>query len=92
MANADEILRFKGRPETLVGVRCRGCGRLMGWGTGQPLVRLFCSPECAFDGPLGDNEERNDCIREAVVAGWTTTKAAASWGLTRQRVNQVLNK
>ena len=87
-----DVLRFKGQEQGLVAVRCRGCGGVMGWGTGQPLVRVFCSPACAFEGPLGDNEERNDCIREAVAAGWTTTKAATTWGLTRQRVNQVLNK
>lgn len=88
----ERIIVFKDSNEALVPIRCRGNGEQMGWGTGKPLVRVYCSPECAFDGPLDEHEERNDCIREAVAAGWTTGRAAVNWNLTRQRVNQVLSK
>jgi hypothetical protein len=73
-------------------IRCRGCGRVMGWGTAPlPGIRLFCSAPCAIEGqPIGDNERRNDLIRQAVASGWTATKAGNYFGLSRQRVNQFL--
>jgi hypothetical protein len=81
--------------QALFPVRCRGCGQGMGWGTAlQPGISLFCSPVCGYDGPLGyverRNERRNDHIRNAVASGWTATKAAMHFGISRQRVNQML--
>jgi len=76
--------------EGLVPVRCRGCGRQFGLGTGPPGVRVYCSLECAYAGPLGENERRNHLIRSLVACGWTTAKVADRFGISRQRVNQML--
>lgn len=62
----------------------------MGLGTGPPGVRVYCSMRCVYNGPMPDNCERNHLIRHAVAAGWTTAKAAAWFGISRQRVNQML--
>lgn len=76
--------------QTLFPFHCRGCGQVMGWGTGPLGVRVYCSASCAGDGPLGENEERNDLIRNVVAAGWTTAKTGEVFGISRQRVNQML--
>lgn len=78
------------RADALSPLRCRGCNRQMGWGTGPPGVRIYCSTECAYAGPLGENEERNHLIRHLVATGWTTAKVADRFGISRQRVNQML--
>ncbi|HET7110263.1 MAG TPA: hypothetical protein VFI41_05290 [Gemmatimonadales bacterium] len=76
--------------QTLIPIHCRGCGQQIGWGTGAPGVRMFCSPRCAAMGPIPDNCERNHLIRHTVAAGWTTAKTAEHFGISRQRVNQML--
>jgi hypothetical protein len=81
--------------QLLFPVRCRGCGQSMGWGTSPlPGISLYCSTACGYDGPLGvnerRNERRNDHIRNAQRLGWTATKAATHFGISRQRVNQML--
>lgn len=83
-------LTFKNGSPTLIPFRCRGCGQAMGWGTGLPLVRVYCSAVCGYDGPLSDNEQRDDMIRNAVAVGMSTKRASEVFLLTRQRVNQVL--
>lgn len=76
--------------EYLSSIRCRGCGQRMGWGTGAPGVRVYCTPRCAYNGPIPENCERNHLIRHVVAAGWTTAKTAERFGISRQRVNQML--
>lgn len=76
--------------EELVPLRCRSCARQMGLVTGPPGVRVYCSVRCAYNGPLGENVERNHLIRHLVAAGWTTAKTADCFGISRQRVNQML--
>ena len=68
--------------QLLFPIRCRGCGRRMGWGTSEfPGIRLYCSEPCAIEAqPIGENERRNDLIRHAVAAGWTATKTAEYFG------------
>lgn len=89
-ATAAADLLADDRGQTITPFHCRGCGQFMGWSTGPLGVRVVCSPECGYDGPLGENEERNDLIRNAVAAGWTTAKTAEFFGISRQRVNQML--
>lgn len=73
-------------------IRCRGCHQAFAWGTGAPGVRVYCSGRCAYNGPMGENEERNHLLRHVVAAGWTAAKTANWFGLSRQRVNQMLNR
>jgi hypothetical protein len=92
-----DIAIFEDREgQVLFPVRCRGCGQAMGWGSYKdPGISLYCSSACAWEGPLGiterRNERRNDHIRNAHRCyGWTPTKVAMHFGISRQRVNQLL--
>jgi gamma-glutamyl-gamma-aminobutyrate hydrolase PuuD len=77
----------------LVGVRCRGCLRLVAKSHGHPMHKLFCSDLCAADYPVVENTERDDVI-EAVARsrGWTATSVALHFELTRQRAQQILTE
>lgn len=77
----------------LIGVRCRGCLRLIARSHGHPMHKLFCSDVCAADFPVLENTERDDVI-EAVSRGrgWTATRVALHFELTRQRAQQILQE
>ncbi len=78
----------------LVEFRCRGCRRRMGYTTtGQPEKRVFCSLVCAVDGPASENEERDALIRElGNVRRWTAQRLAGTFDVSRQRVQQILQR
>ena len=75
-------------------LRCRGCGRLIGYTTRpQPVPAQCTDPFCVIDPPVGPNEERDSLITHLVdVEGLTPEAVGEVFGLTRQRVSQVLGK
>jgi len=76
-----------------VDVRCRGCGRRMGVGHGHPMHKLFCSEMCASDFPVFENTERDDVLEYLVRKnGWNAARIAMSFGVSRQRAQQILNE
>lgn len=71
-------------------VACHGCGRTCGYATGQ-RYRVFHAPWCAKY-PAVDpvNEARNHRIEFLIRRGKSTKAVADGFGLTRQRVQQIL--
>lgn len=80
--------------DKLTPFHCRGCGRIMGYSTtDQPETRVYCEAICAVQGPLSGNEERDSLIVElGTTEHWTAKKLADTFDITRQRVQQVLQR
>ncbi len=78
----------------LVPFHCRGCGRTMGYATtGKPERQVYCRPVCALEGPVSDNEQRDALIVElGNVRRWTAQKLAGTFDVSRQRVQQILQR
>jgi hypothetical protein len=76
---------------TLVEVRCRGCKRRMGF---APIdYRIYCDLQCAHDHPASSSEDRDGLIR--LLAGLrrlSIREIAERFGITRQRVDQIVSK
>ena len=77
--------------DTFVTVHCRGCHRQIGVATNNYAV--YCSPFCA-DQPTASAEEERDSAIEWLTRskGFTPTQIAVRFGLTRQRVHQILQE
>ena len=75
--------------ETLVEVRCRGCGRLLGVAPAD--FRIYCDEQCADDF-AAVAEEARDALIETIYQTKSPAKAALarSFDLSRQRVDQIL--
>lgn len=75
--------------ETLVEVRCRGCGRLLGVAPAD--FRIYCDEQCADDF-AAVTEEARDALIETIYQTRSPAKAAIAkaFGLSRQRVDQIL--
>lgn len=73
-------------------IRCNGCGRLLGYTSRPQAVPAQCTdPFCAATPPVGANEERDSFIEHLNVAAERPPEAIGQvFGLTRQRVQQVL--
>lgn len=73
-------------------VRCAGCsGRVAVSEVDRPLrSRIYHDAACAFGPECGPNEERNDIWQALADAGATDTAIAASFGVGRTAVNNVL--
>jgi hypothetical protein len=81
--------------ETLVAIRCRGSGTLLGFGPAD--FRIYADPVDAEVEAVGQNEERDSLIYAfSKFAGMNNTQLAkyftASEGksLSRQRIQQIL--
>lgn len=74
-------------------VRCTGCKVLMGVGNGPPMHKVWCTPVCAADFPVSDNEERDSIIEAlARLNAWTPTRIAVNFDMSRARALQVLKE
>lgn len=78
--------------EQMVLVRCRTCGRLLGQGPAD--FRIYCpEPEqgCVGDYAIATAEAR-DALIEAIFqkTGRAKTAIAKDFGVSRQRVDQIL--
>jgi hypothetical protein len=75
--------------EALIPVRCRGCHRTLGIGPANP--RIFCDAWCAGDYPTVAGEAR-DALIEAIHLDQGILKPllAARFGMSRQRIDQIL--
>ena len=71
-------------------VHCRGCGRALGVAPAD--FRVYCDDLCAADYPLSVHEDRDSLIEtlHGLRPTPTKTELAASFGITRQRVTQIL--
>ena len=72
-------------------LRCRGCRRQIGVAT-DVVNGAYCTEMCATDIPAGVNEDRDSVIELLVRTGTDRTTVAKEFGLTKQRLSQVLSK
>lgn len=75
----------------LTDVRCRGCRRQIG--VAPVDFRIYCDPWCAADFPAVTSEGR-DALIEAIYqeTGLNKTLISKSFGIARQRVDQIINR
>jgi len=79
------------RASFLYDVRCTTCNRRIAV-SGAQKWGLYCDEFCAQDLPASDQEMRDSVIEAAARdTDVPMTKVAARFGLTRQRVYQVLD-
>ncbi len=77
----------------LLTVRCRGCKRKVGVGSGHPQHTFYCSEVCAQDHQVFENTERDDVLEALVRAkGWTANRIALELEISRQRAHQILQE
>lgn len=70
-------------------LHCAGCGRQVG--VAKRDATIFCDYLCVEQPKIGQNETRDALIRDlARVERKPLTAIAASFGITKQRVNQIL--
>lgn len=72
-------------------VRCRGCRRRIGVADAVHNG-VYCSEMCADGIPAGVNEDRDDLIELLVRTGTDRATVVKEFGLTRQRLSQMLSK
>lgn len=72
-------------------IRCRGCRRQIGVAS-DVHNGVYCSEVCANDIPAGVNEDRDAIIELLVRTGTERVVVAKEFGLTKQRLSQVLSK
>ena len=77
---------------TLLDLRCRSCGRRVGYTTRTQPVPVQCThPFCTLDPPASQNEERDSFIEHlSTVAGVRPERLGHVVGLARQGVARVL--
>jgi hypothetical protein len=82
-------VRLYDADEHMVEVRCRGCKRLLGIGPAD--FRVYCDDMCATDYPVATAEAR-DALIEAIFQKTSKSKTAlaSDFGVSRQRVDQIL--
>ena len=76
----------------LVPVHCRGCGAKIA--EAPQDFRAFCTTLCAQDFPISQHEDRDSLIEAVFGADPQPTKTdiAQAFGVTRQRVTQIINE
>lgn len=72
-------------------VRCRGCRRRIGVAN-DAHNGVYCNERCANDLPAGVNEDRDDLIVLMTQLGTARVDLIKEFGLTKQRLSQVLSK
>ena len=73
-------------------LRCGGCRRLLGTTTRPQAVPVQClDPFCAASPLPSSNEERDSFMEHLYGAGWSLVELGDLFGLTRQRVGQLLS-
>jgi hypothetical protein len=74
-------------------VYCSACGRKVGKKPGvQVILDVVCSdPICQYQEPVSINESRDALIVAASQGGVPVSRIAASSGVSRQRVYQILD-
>lgn len=78
-------------PDILREVRCRGCKRIMGFAPGTDWGRIYCSQLCVIDYPAVAAEDRDSLIATLnATKGRKSAQLAAQFGMTRQRIDQIL--
>lgn len=77
--------------EQMVEVRCRGCRRLLGVAPAD--FRIYCDTMCATDYPATTAEGR-DALIEAMFreTGLSKSALARAFGISRQRVDQIIDQ
>lgn len=78
--------------EKLIAVRCRGCGRTIGWARGEGALRhsVFCDTWCATMPPITEQEVRNDAWRIANAFGRSRIDIAREAGVAHSLVYKTL--
>lgn len=72
-------------------VRCSRCGRAVGRSSTERPKGILCTdPLCTAFPPATDHDVRDAAITMLGQAGLLPSKIGEIFGLTRQRVNQVL--
>ncbi len=74
-------------------LRCEGCGRplaLTPYSYNRP--KYYCSELCTVMPPVRENEERDGLILGLWAAGYSSTKLAKLFGISGQRVRQILGR
>lgn len=73
-------------------IRCRGCRRLLGHSPVTRPVPIQCTdPGCYSQEPLAPNEERDSIIRALARLGRKPAEIGVLFGITRQRVEKVID-
>lgn len=72
-------------------IRCRGCRRQIGVAS-DVHNGVYCNEVCADDIPAGANEDRDATIELLVRIGTDRATIGKEFGLTKQRLSQVLSK
>jgi hypothetical protein len=75
----------------VISVRCRGCRRQVGVAT-DIHNGVYCDQQCTMLPPASPNDARDDVIVLLVADGTDRQTVADTFGLTKQRVSQVLQK
>lgn len=76
--------------EVMVQIRCRGCKRLLGIGPAD--FRSYCDELCAMDFPVATAEARDGLIEVIFQqTGRSKTSIAEEFGVSRQRIDQILS-
>lgn len=73
-------------------VHCRGCRRQIGVHPHGEPSGVYCTEMCADDIPAGLNEDRDALIEILVRTGTDRATVTKTFGLTKQRLSQVLAK
>jgi hypothetical protein len=76
--------------EALQPVHCRGCGQEVGIAPSD--FRVYCDDLCAADFPISAHEDRDSLLETLYGERPTPTKTelAKAFGVTRQRITQIL--
>lgn len=72
-------------------LRCNSCGRLIGHVRPTRAVVAYClDPVCPYLPPLGSNDTRDSAMFAMTCAGWAKQHVADAFGVSRQRIVQVV--
>jgi hypothetical protein len=73
-------------------VRCRGCGRVVGYTKGEFHAWVYCTETCSKDFPVSTNEERDSLVELLGQLQWSPARIATALDTSRQRVHQILQQ
>jgi hypothetical protein len=78
---------------TLHDLRCRGCGQRIGVTTANRSLSVYClEPSCPHLPAANENDTRDAIIVTLSAVKKTPQELAKLFGLTRQRVLQIVGK